>query len=120
MNQRPDAAELLQVARQQLLDDLLPALPPHLRYQTLMIANAMAISAREYRTGATAGFEELRRLNEQSGQHSPTLAEARKCLASAIRAGQYDVDDAKRQSLADALRQITLAQLSISNPKAMP
>ena len=120
MTLRPDAGELLEVARQHLLDELLPALPPHLRYQTLMIANAMAISSREFRTGGAAQAEEITLLNEQSGQALLTPEEARHFLASAIRTGEYDAHDAKRQSLADALKQMTLSQLSISNPKVLP
>ena len=48
---QPDAHELLDIARSTLLEQLLPALPGELRYPALMIANAMAIAARESRLG---------------------------------------------------------------------
>ena len=48
MNDRPDATELLAIARRTLLDELLPRLPEELRYTALMIANAMAIASREH------------------------------------------------------------------------
>ena len=119
MTQRPNAAELLQVAREQLLDELLPAMPSHLRYQTLMIANAMAIAAREYQSGAHLRVEEMTTLSSLLGRDKLTLEEARALMASAIRTGQYDALDAKRESLALALKRITLSHLSISNPKVI-
>jgi len=48
----PDGIELLQVARQALLEDVLPALPPGQRYNARMVANAMAIARRELEWGA--------------------------------------------------------------------
>lgn len=50
---QPDAHELLDIARSTLLEQLLPALPGELRYPALMIANAMAIAARESRLGGS-------------------------------------------------------------------
>ena len=44
----PDHGErLLETARNVLRDELLPALPAHRRHAALMVANAMAITARE-------------------------------------------------------------------------
>lgn len=120
MTLRPNAAELLHVARKHLLDELLPAIPSHLRYQTLMVANAMAISAREYQLGACNYAEEVKTLNGLLGEDNAVPENARRSIASAIRAGQYDALDARRDGLAKALMRITLAQLSISNPKVMP
>ena len=42
-----DAEDLMATARDALLNELLPALPKDRRYAALMIANAMAIAARE-------------------------------------------------------------------------
>lgn len=47
MRSAPDGAELLRVARETLLNELLPQLPKELHYPALMTANAMAIAARE-------------------------------------------------------------------------
>ena len=41
MSDIPDAPELLAIARSTLLDKLLPRVPEELRYDALMIANAM-------------------------------------------------------------------------------
>lgn len=47
MNDHPAGDELLSTARRVLLDRLLPVLPPDRLYETLMVANAMAIAGRE-------------------------------------------------------------------------
>jgi hypothetical protein len=64
MSDIPDAANLLATARALLLGDLLPALPDDLRYAALMVANAMAIAAREHARGAEALREEASGLRE--------------------------------------------------------
>lgn len=116
---RPDARELLDIARQTLLHELLPALPGELRYQTLMVANAMAIAAREYQAGHQSNVEEGDRLRELLDDHQLSLESSRRQLATAIREGHYDAPK-RRAGLVEVLRQTTLAQLAISNPKALP
>jgi len=116
---RPDARELLVIARQTLLHDLLPALPDELRYQTLMVANAMAIAARECEAGTQGSVEEGKRLCELLDDPQASLATARRELAMAIREGRYDAPP-RRSRLLEVLRRTTLAHLAISNPKALP
>ena len=41
---RPDACELLEVARETLLKDVLPSVPENLRYEVRMIARGTATS----------------------------------------------------------------------------
>src|SRR5215475_11569411 len=88
---------LLAEARRVLLEELLPLLPAEKHYEARMAANAMAIAARE-----RAALE-------------PALPDL-KPLACAIRAGAHD-DDAR---LRDRLAADVLAQLAISNPRALP
>nr|WP_244307263.1 hypothetical protein [Azotobacter salinestris] len=45
MNGRLDASELLKIARETLLQALLPSLPKELRYETFMVALAFGIAA---------------------------------------------------------------------------
>ena len=47
MLERPDAAGLLEAARDVLLRELLPQLPESKRFEARMVANAMAIAGRE-------------------------------------------------------------------------
>jgi aminoglycoside phosphotransferase (APT) family kinase protein len=95
--EQPAASVLLAEARRLLLEELLPALPEDRRREARMIANAMAIGARE-----SAAFRPA----------SPD----RRALAAAIRAGRHDEDPALRNRLAAEL----LARLALSNPKALP
>jgi aminoglycoside phosphotransferase (APT) family kinase protein len=91
---RANAAELLAVARQALLGDLMAHLAEAKRLDALMAANALAIAAREI---APASVD---------------LAQAR-ALVAAIRGGRHDADD----GLAGALRENARARTASSNPK---
>ncbi|NDP42144.1 MAG: hypothetical protein GZ089_05405, partial [Aromatoleum sp.] len=59
-----DGEDLMATARDALLNELLPALPKDRRYAALMIANAMAIAARERRSGTDAARDEAGRLHD--------------------------------------------------------
>jgi uncharacterized protein DUF6285 len=96
MKVEPGGRELLQVAREVLLEELLPRLPEGDRYAARMVANAMAIAARE--------------LGEPL---QPPVDTAR--LAAGIRAGRHD-DDAR---VLESLREITRARLAVSNPRIL-
>ncbi|KSH97449.1 DUF6285 domain-containing protein [Pseudomonas aeruginosa] len=116
---QPDAHELLDIARWTLLEQLLPALPGELRYPALMIANAMAIAARESRLGALAEDQERTRLAALVDEAPAALPDLLRQLARAIRLGSHDAPQNHR-TLVETLRQVTLARLAISNPKALP
>jgi len=116
---QPNAHELLEIARATLLEQLLPALPGELRYPALMIANAMAIAARENRLGAQAEDQEQARLAALVDDAPSTLPDLRRQLARAIRQGSHDAPQTRR-TLVETLRQISVARLAISNPKALP
>lgn len=96
MSRLPDASDLMLTARASLLDKLLPALPEHLHYEARMIANALAIAARE---NAAPAVETA--LDERQ-------------LALAIRAGEHDQGTAWSSLLA-----LTQAKLAISNPRLL-
>jgi hypothetical protein len=126
MNDRPDAAELLAIARSTLLDELLPRLPADLRYTALMIANAMAIASREHAAGETDGRAELARLRglfAERGDPPPAdalktaLADYNRRLATGIRNGRFD--DRERAALLDHLEKTGAAKLAVANPKAL-
>lgn len=93
----PAGPALLAEARRVLLEELLPLLPAEKHYEARMAANAMAIAGRE-RAALQPALPDL------------------EPLARAIRAGAHD-DDAH---LRDRLAADVLAQLAISNPKALP
>jgi hypothetical protein len=126
MNDIPDATKLLAIARATLLDKLLAHLPEELRYDALMIANAMAIAIREQANGEAADAAELARLRGLFGERAKSiapdaldvaLAGYRKRLATDIRNGRFD--GAEREALLAHLAQTAADQLAISNPKAL-
>jgi hypothetical protein len=126
MNDQPDAAELLAIARATLLEKLLPQLPEELRYDALMIANAMAIASREHTAGDAPSQAELARLRTLLDVHDPSpssatlrtaLTEYNRRLATAIRGGQFD--DLKRAAVLDHLETSTADKLAVANPKAL-
>ena len=125
MHDVPDAAQLLATARETLVHDVLPAVPADRRYTALMIANALAIAAREMRLGPAAIRREIERLRPLAAQQVAPSAPAaddvdalRRIVAAAIRSGRFD-DDVHADALTEALLAIAVDRLAISNPKAI-
>ena len=96
---RPSGAELLDQARQELLEELLPALPRSLVLQARMIASAMAIAARE-----------LRRPSDPYQDIEKQL----QALKTKIRAGELDGSVGTHAWLLGWAR----GRVGLSNPKA--
>ncbi|MBL8653430.1 MAG: phosphotransferase, partial [Alphaproteobacteria bacterium] len=94
---RADAVELLGIARDTLTKNLLSLLPEEKRLDSLMVANALSIAAREFEKTASP------RIDPASGKN----------LVAAIRAGKHDGD----QGLAGALREDARKRTSLANPK---
>jgi hypothetical protein len=95
--EQPDAASLLEIARETLQREVIPQLLGDARFKALMVANAMAIARRA-----------------AAQPPVPDLADA-PALVAAIRAGAHD-DDA---ALAARLRAHAEARCRISAPKAL-
>lgn len=124
-----DAADLMTSAREALLGEILPALSKERRYTALMIANAMAIAAREHRLGFDAARSEaarLRNLLDDIGSPASAavdhltgdLATLRASIRDAIRAGAFDAP-ARAHALVGALSYTVRDRVAISNPKAL-
>ncbi|MGE5097084.1 MAG: DUF6285 domain-containing protein [Betaproteobacteria bacterium] len=101
MKVEPAGEDLLRVARDTLLEALLPQLPAESHYTARMVANAMAIAAREL---------------GQAPQAPDSAALSR--LAAEIRAGRHD-EPAARAELIRHLREITRERLAVSNPRIL-
>jgi Domain of unknown function (DUF6285) len=120
-----DAAELLGTARQALLGEVLPALSGEQRYTALMVANAMAIAAREAALGDEADMREVERLRGFASDIAPPsepasadLPALRRAVSAAIRAGRFD-DAAHATALVAALAHVAADRVAISNPRAL-
>jgi len=128
MNNVPDGADLLAIAREALLAELRPLLPARAGYTVAMIANAMAVAAREAEAGEKPLVASLVRLERLYGEaardlHGDALhaavAEFEKRIAHDIRSGGFDANDARRRELLDHLRESVASRLRISNPKSL-
>ncbi|GMQ90656.1 MAG: hypothetical protein BMS9Abin10_1061 [Gammaproteobacteria bacterium] len=124
MHDRPTASELLQVAREALLAELLPNLSGEQKYSALMIASAMGIAVREAELGHAALAEELdmfarlyggRDVTRAGGGGAQRLMALRARLANEIRCGKFDNEPGAR--LRRMLLERVCTQLRISNPK---
>jgi len=127
MPDRPDGAALLEEARRTLIETLLPVLPPERRYDGLMVANAMAIVAREAAqedAPLREGVELLAALFPASAAASSEnlrarLLELEALLAREIRTGLCDAPGPRRDAARDYLRRSSTARARVSNPKAL-
>jgi hypothetical protein len=100
MLEKPDAADLLATAREVVLNDLLPALPPEKAFAARMVANAMAIAAR-------------------AAQAAPMPQRDLAALAREIRQGHHDPGSATHDDVARFLREYARLRASVSAPKAL-
>jgi hypothetical protein len=123
MRANPDAAALLEVARETLLEELLDVIPEERRYAMRMAANALAIAAREAQTGDADLVEELRLLGQLYGEDvvqaagadlHERIAKMNKRFARDIRDGLFD--GACEQGVQALLMEQVRARLRISNP----
>ena len=116
---RPDAAELLSIARTVLREAVAPGLAGEARFNVLMVANAMAMAIREFQQGAGLdGAEEadLRSLYDAPDTTTATAEDLSRRLAADIRAGQFD-EDPKAAALHRLLLADIRRRLAIGNPR---
>ena len=128
MGDRPDGVRLLELARKTLLEDLSAHLPAGQRYIARLVANAMAIAARELETGETpqlAARVALETLLGEEPDEAEALAQAETVdealqrlnwrLTAEIRSGGRDA----HPKVHEMLRKTALARLKIVNPRAL-
>src|SRR5215468_2284440 len=120
MPDKPDAAALLEEARRTLLEALLPLLPPERRYDGLMVANAMAIAAREAGQGADALRTQGVQLAALFSGSTAGVNELEARLAREIRTGRCDAPGPHRDAVRAYLRWSVTARVRLGNPKALP
>lgn len=127
MRDAPDGVQLLTLARAALLETLLPSLPKDKQFEARLVANAMAIAARELEAGRgpmDGDVDALAALfDERDGDimaKSETREEALERLswraAAEIRSGRRD----GQRVLYDVLLRSVTWRLAESNPRALP
>lgn len=119
MRHEPTAGNLLETARGVLRDRILPALPPELRYEALMIANAMAIAARQIATGDSPVAEATARLRALYDAPEESAADLDARLVADLRAGAFDEPGPRRDAVYGHLLATARARAAESNPKAL-
>ena len=103
MSQRPGPEDLLETAVGVLRTQIVGELSGNARYQALMVANAIAIAARQFGNTPSRDLDEI-----------PAASDAAS-LARAIREGALD----GRTDVYDWIVRGLRAQVSVSNPKAL-
>ena len=93
----PGAARLLDLARRELLEHLLPQLQGESRYRARLIANAMKIAAAEGQAGPALDGDILASLQGvaerlEAGAGAQSADQLLAVLAGALRSGRLDAD----------------------------
>jgi hypothetical protein len=113
----PTGPELLALARDVLLHDLMPMLPPELHLDARLVANSMAIAEREALAGAEAAqgiLHEVEKLYGDTGSGRPGLL-AR--LAHDLRGGAFEPSVQRDRDARRVLWRLTTAKLCSANPR---
>ena len=113
MRDGPDGAVLLAIARAALLDEVLPNVPAGQVYAVRMIANAMAIAAREMTAEPEDDSGRVFSLYREAGMAEPA-GEIERALAGDIRAGRFDGHEAALDAL---LEWQVDRRLALANPR---
>mgnify|MGYP001192115751 FL=1 len=126
MRERPTGDDLLIMARQVLREELLELLPEERRYDALMVANAMAIAARQIKFGDKPERQEWKALADLLGETvkesdatavSDTLGDLYHKLGDKIRIGELDPGMPSHDNLYAFLLEVTMQKLRESAPK---
>ena len=136
MHDLPGGPALLLLARQVLLDDLMPLLPSEHRSEALLVAKAMAIAEREAKAD-DGSFREIIRelemlyghdgpspsrcagpcLSPLAGERGDTPAELLRDFARDLRAGTFESSASAEHAARSLLWRLTIAKLRQANPQ---
>ena len=111
----PEGASLLATARDALLREILPKLSGADAFTARMIANAMAIAARE----AVQDDAWVATTRASMQRLTGTSDAPDRALAAAIRAGAYDPGSAHHAEVAALLRNAARMRCAISAPRVL-
>ena len=113
MQERPDAAELLEAVAEYLFAELRPEVSGEQRFKVLVAANVCAVVAREIRAGDAPDGDDLALFNDLLGQEGDDTHAAALELSRRIRSGELDdrIDE-----LAPRLEEHVRRKLDIARP----
>ena len=117
MRDLPSGPRLLALARDVLLHDLMPLLPPEAHLDARFVANSMAIAEREASAGEESAqgiFDDLEKLYGDAGSGRPELL-AR--LAHDLRIGAFESSKQRERDARRIMWRLTIAKLRSANPR---
>jgi Domain of unknown function (DUF6285) len=143
MRDLPTGPALLALARDVLLNDLLPLLPPETHLDARLVANAMAVAEREavaddeagegivsdlealYRDAvrthqALRAGSPLSRIAGEGAERSEAgegVQDLLRHFAQDLRVGAFNTSEPLRREACDVLWQLTIAKLRCANPR---
>ena len=117
MRDLPTGSALLALARDVLLHDLMPLLPPEAHLEARLVANSMAIAEREAISGAAPAQGILRELQELYGERGEGEEGLMRRLACDLRAGAFEEGEPREHHAHEILWRLTIAKLRNANPR---
>ena len=116
MRDLPTGPSLLALARDVLLKDLLPRLPPEAHLGARLVANSMAIAEREAILGAGPANQLLREL-EMMYKEAEGEPEVLNRFARDLRAGAFESSTPRDRAVRPILWRLTIFKLRQANPR---
>ncbi len=113
MRDLPASRDLLALARELLLDELLPLLPPERERDAHLIATSMAIAARETAAREAWPAEIMALLNSFMARPIPHLLRR---FAADLRNGAFETSPSREQAARAILWRLTIEKLREGNP----
>ena len=117
MRDLPTGPALLALARDVLLKELLPLLPPTAHLQARLVANSMAIAEREAVSGAAPQGEILHELEGLYGEEGEGEQGLLRRFARDLRAGALGENEPRERRAREILWRLTIAKLRDANPR---
>jgi hypothetical protein len=113
MRDLPSGSALLALARDMLLDELMPLLPEERRPDALLVAKCMAIAQNEAEAPAEEGRAILREIELLCGQRVDALRR----FADKLRIGAFEGSEPRDRAARAVLWRLAVAKLGQSNPE---
>jgi Domain of unknown function (DUF6285) len=116
MRDLPGAPALLALAREVLLDDLMPLLPAERQPDALLLAKAMAIAGREA-AGDGGALQAILGDLAMFYTNNPQPGEPLRRFARDLRTGAFEISEQRERDARALLWRLTVARLRQSNPE---
>jgi transposase len=113
----PTGPALLALARDVLLHDLMPLLPPEAHLEARLVANSMAIAEREAVAGQEPTQEIRCELEKLYGELGSRRQELSARLARDLRGGAFESSELREHQARQILWRLTIAKLRSANPR---